>query len=404
MPSTPRLQQSGLSLVELMVAIAIGAFLILGLAQIFGSTKASFISAEALSRVQENGRFALEFLRRDSRMVGHMGCINDISHSLSNPPTYINHNVAVVAPQPAAFGLRFERPVEGFEANGTAPASNLTLGSATPSPGAISAWTPNLPSAAPAVDLANEVLPGSDVLVLRFAGEEFVPLASPFTDHANQRVTIDTTAIPTGFTVESGGIYAVADCDHVSFFQATSALAAGTFNAANEGGSIANGDNQRVWTDNQFGTGSLLYRGESLIYYVGRNATTNLPVLVRRRMGVTAGNASYQREELVEGVENMQVLYGVDTTQIRDDQVDAYLTAGQVASTDPDGAGPGAAPAWGRVVSVRISLLVRSPEQSNATNFDARDVGGVNVTPPSDGRLRQVYETTIAMRNRLRGA
>lgn len=396
--------QHGLSLVELMVAIAIGAFLVLGLVQIFGSTKASFISAEALSRVQENGRFALEYLRRDARMVGHMGCINDISHSLSAPPTYINHNVAAVTPQPAAFGLRFNRPVEGFEANGTAPAANFTITSDTPTPGAVGSWTPNLPSAAPEVDLANEVLPGSDVLVLRFAGEEFVPLASPFTDHANQRVTIDLTALPADFTIESGGIYVVADCDHVSFFQATSGLTTATFNAANEGGSIANGDNQRAWTENQFGTGALLYRGESIIYYVGRNATTNLPVLVRQRMGVTAGNARYRREELVEGVENMQVLYGVDTTQVRDDQVDAYLTADGVTSADPDGAGPGVAPAWGRVVSVRVSLLLRSPEQSNATNFDARDVGGVNVTPPTDGRLRQVYETTIAMRNRLRGA
>ena len=79
-PTMRSLLNRGLSLVELMVALAIGLLLLLGLVEIFGASRAAFSSAEGSARIQENSRFALEFLRRDARMAGHMGCLNELGY------------------------------------------------------------------------------------------------------------------------------------------------------------------------------------------------------------------------------------------------------------------------------------------------------------------------------------
>jgi len=65
-----RRQQSGMTLIELMVALAIGAFLMLGAVTVFMQSRTSFRVTESLSRLQENARFALETMEPDIRM-GH---------------------------------------------------------------------------------------------------------------------------------------------------------------------------------------------------------------------------------------------------------------------------------------------------------------------------------------------
>ncbi len=69
-------RQRGFSLVEIMVAVTLSLVLMAGVMQIYLSSKQSFRMQEALSRVQENGRFALEFLSRDIRMADFWGCAN----------------------------------------------------------------------------------------------------------------------------------------------------------------------------------------------------------------------------------------------------------------------------------------------------------------------------------------
>ena len=63
--------QRGLSLIELMVALAVGMLLIAGFLQIFLSVRSTYATNEASSRVQENGRFALDFLASHARMAGY---------------------------------------------------------------------------------------------------------------------------------------------------------------------------------------------------------------------------------------------------------------------------------------------------------------------------------------------
>lgn len=64
-------KQKGLSIVELMVALAVGMVLIAGILQVFLSSKNTYAVNQAMSRVQENGRFALEFVARSARQAGY---------------------------------------------------------------------------------------------------------------------------------------------------------------------------------------------------------------------------------------------------------------------------------------------------------------------------------------------
>jgi len=71
--------QQGLTLIELMIAMLLGVFLIGGILQIFISTKQSYRMQENLSRLQENGRYAIDFIARDIRMAGYWGCLSPSS-------------------------------------------------------------------------------------------------------------------------------------------------------------------------------------------------------------------------------------------------------------------------------------------------------------------------------------
>lgn len=66
-----RHKQKGLSLVELMVALALGMVLMAGFVQVFMSVRSTYAVNEASSRMQENGRFALEFISQHARMAGY---------------------------------------------------------------------------------------------------------------------------------------------------------------------------------------------------------------------------------------------------------------------------------------------------------------------------------------------
>ena len=68
----------GFTLVEILVALAIGALLLSGIIQVFTSLKRTDKVAEALSRVQEAGRTALDSLTSDLRMIGYKGCADPV--------------------------------------------------------------------------------------------------------------------------------------------------------------------------------------------------------------------------------------------------------------------------------------------------------------------------------------
>ncbi len=71
-PTTSDWQQ-GLTLVELMVALAIGSFLIIGAVQIYSQSRQAFAINESIARVQETAQFALDTIEADLRMASNWG-------------------------------------------------------------------------------------------------------------------------------------------------------------------------------------------------------------------------------------------------------------------------------------------------------------------------------------------
>ncbi len=72
--------ERGMTLIELMIAVAIGAFLLLGAITVFMQGRTTFRVTESLARLQENGRFALEALEADLRMAGYWGLTTRSEH------------------------------------------------------------------------------------------------------------------------------------------------------------------------------------------------------------------------------------------------------------------------------------------------------------------------------------
>jgi len=66
-------KQTGLTLVELMVALAIGSFLMIGAVQIYSQSRQAFVVNESIARVQETAQFAMDTIEADLRMVSNWG-------------------------------------------------------------------------------------------------------------------------------------------------------------------------------------------------------------------------------------------------------------------------------------------------------------------------------------------
>ncbi len=66
-------KQAGLSLVELMVALAIGSFLMVGAVQIYNQSRQAFVVNESIARVQETAQFAMDTIEADLRMASNWG-------------------------------------------------------------------------------------------------------------------------------------------------------------------------------------------------------------------------------------------------------------------------------------------------------------------------------------------
>lgn len=105
------------------------------------------------------------------------------------------------------------------------------------------------------------------------------------------------------------------------------------------------------------------------------------------------GNGSVTPQILVEGVENMQILYGVDTTDDTggtdiDGIPEQYVSAGNVSD-------------WSNVVTVRIALLVNSVDSVQGVDTGVYALlNAPAIGPLSDNLARKVFTRTIFLRNK----
>lgn len=376
---------AGLSLIEVMIALAISSLLILGLVQVFSASRTAYQLSEGMARVQENARFAVDYLQRDIRMAGHFGCINDQAHWVreEGDPQVLFDAVTSGSGHPQDFSVS----IQGYEAPGTTPGQNLTLGED---------WT--LAAGLPGHITSLNPLPGSDILVLRYLASEGAPVTA---------LTADQVTVPAGrwSVLTEGGVtaptmFGIIDCTHATVFPGTG----GPTVTATVAGTSFND----IYAPQNAGGLTTLHRAESLVYYIAAN-TAGVPSLFRARYN----GAAYGVEELVEGIENMQLLFGQDTTAVlsADTPPVGNITEQGTAAQTLTGAttAAGQANEWRRVGLVQVGLLAVSPNPAAAGQAEEAPqrlrVLGVTFDPAdtNDTRYRASYESTIALRNRLFG-
>ncbi len=348
-----RVHGQGFTLVEVMVAMAIGLILLAAVAQVFATSRATYRFTDGLSRVQENGRFGMHFLTWDARMAGYMACLRNstaLTNHLNNPTDYATDFVL------------------GQFINGHAYSGSGT---------GIIDWNPALPAN---YFTDGEVVPNSDVLVIRRGSDATHKAQPPYMPTPAAALHLD---LGNGLFVND--IVIVSDCKSADMFQITGPTnpdTTGTLNHSIGAVSQGPGNATKDLSKSYEGDAEIL-KLETLVYYIGRqnNDPNNPPALFRKqlRQGVLVS------EELIEGVESIQVSYGEDTNN--DGAADIYSKADTV--TD-----------WTKVVTLRIALLIRTPSNVD-TELDRSTyvLEGISLGPFNDNRQRRIFTTTVSLRN-----
>lgn len=356
-------REYGFSLIELMIAMVLGLLLTLGVTQVYLSSSDTYRLTNGLARIQENARFAADILARDLREAGGTGCLleNATITDIRDGPLEPNSADGVL----------------GWEYSGTAPTDSYTLTGNVPASEAN--WDNNAGDALPG-SISGEVVEGSDIV--------FVEGARGWDLNGNSVSNLGGSSINlTGNSgIEQGTVVHItsADCSNTRIFyqnnadNASSIVAGGNTNQT--GGTVPDITDPPMTSDLNVS----LYRSSA--YYIGENPDGD-PALYRQALHDTAAPAP---QEILAGVENMQVMYGVDTDATDGvNQTDTYQTAQNVTS-------------WGDVVSIRLALLMRSDtnvmEETQSRAFNLLET---EVNTQADDRVRLVMIKTIGLRNRL---
>ena len=337
-----RFGQRGLSVVEIMVALVISLVLLAGVYKVYLGSKQSYRLTEGEARLQENGRFAMYFLTRGIRGAGYIGCANlDVVQPniiVTNPPTDLIFNTASV--------------IRGYD-SGTWPAD-----------------FPNTPT---------NLVSGNSAILVRSASPASTQLS---TKMAPANTSVLVVGNPEGW--KAGDYLFVTDCAHADIFEATGVSSGSGTTTVSYGKSV--NDPSRLSTIYAVGSQMMAYR--SHLFYLGKSSNGTGDSLYE----VSGGTP----EELVDNVQAMSALYGVDTDG--DKAANLYDSTAQVNAIVP------ATNGWPKVVSVRVSLVLRSPDDhvvarpQSYTYYDASQTPTTKVAP--DHRLYAVFNDTITLRNR----
>jgi type IV pilus assembly protein PilW len=364
-----RNEQAGLSLVEILVAITISSLLIAGVIQIFASNKSTYRMQEGLGRMQENARFALDFMARDVREAGYLGCARNVLDQS-------RHNI--VLNPPAHFAP--ETGIQGWEFTGTGAGESFPL-NATDAALDDSTNGDWVSSAGNEIEKFN-VLYGSDILRVWHATGEPAPVSS-ITSGNPTLIRVDG-----GAGIDAGDFVLMSDCNSTAWMQVCDVSNTGDLSIGIGGDCGLGNDISKVPTSKA--ADAEVLRLMSGIYFIGKrnNDEQSPPSLYYVNLNRSDNDGtSANPQELVEGVDTMQVLYGEDTDA--DGQANTYRSADQV--TD-----------WQQVIAVKIGLLMRTVNEVDTnTHGGEYDVNGTTVNlVVEDRRPRKVFTTTILLRNR----
>ena len=374
--------QAGFTLIELLVTMAVSLVILAGVVNVSQSSMISNRALENAAAMQDSARFAVDMMSRDIRMAGFTGCTAHDPENNGEDSTRAVYNKA------GSFNDQILKGIQGWNANNSPNAGMVDNSTARASTNA-GPWTSSDGNIF--ADSYAQALVSSDLLRLWTVGDG-VDLVrtdvdagiAPITNTGPGSIEL-LTAMSTG-AFANGDVVVFGNCD----FRTIAQLCNVTTDVNNTTLTIEDGGSEGCENvvGDEFNTshvGAGVYRFAGISYFVGKrdDHEKTQPSLYRAEDEVV--------RELVEGVESMQILYGIDTDNsgnIR--SANAYVRADQVEDR------------WNEVLSVRITLLMRSFETNvvpKDTTYEFNGEQGVS----TDGRLRQVYSTTITLRNRISG-
>jgi type IV pilus assembly protein PilW len=340
----------GFSLIEFMIAMTVGLIMLAGIVSIFYSTKQTYLAQDSSGRMQENGRFSLISMERDVRAAGYRGCIGD--HLALRQSVFSTTANTVI--NPALYSDNFTVEIQGFEGTG-------------------GGWSPALdPALAVLVPSPN---PNSDILTVRAAVGAGVPVTTAMASKT------DNVTVAAGSGIVIGNRVMVSNCVKAAVFTVSAVTGTGTLTHT----ATDNATTNLGWA---FGTDSYVMPMQTTTYYVGASpAAAALPggLSLYRVRGTNAP------EELVDGVDQMKILYG---ESISGELVDGNVTAEHYVPAS-------GVTAMANVVSAKVSMLMRSADAAAVPVAQAYRFGGNTVTA-ADLRMRRAYQTTIDLRNRTK--
>ncbi len=326
-------RQAGVSLVELMVAVTISLLVLTALSAVFLSTTQSRNEMQKSTQQQESGRYASELIADNVKMAGYLAEFD--STPLTTPATLPAPCATTRADLLAAMPLHVQGVNDISTALGCIP----------------------------------DVKTGTDVLVVRRASTCAVGaagcdafLAGAYHFQASLCTPNDGSGAELAHAVST-------DADYATYYFAFS-------------------DTQADFTRRKTSCGATdfaaVYRYLVHIYYVANNNQTGdgIPTLKRAELGA----GSFSVVPLVDGIENMQIQYGVDTNN---DGIPNSYTSSPATTAD-----------WRNTMAVTVHLLARNTSSTQGYSDNrSYTLGDKTVAATSDGYKRHVYSTTIQIVN-----
>lgn len=337
----------GFSLIELMVAMVIGLIILAAVSTVLVNSNKNYNTTDSMARMQENARFAVEFIGRDLRRAGNVGCVGTDAEVRNTVNGY-----------PATGGVLLN-PLEGT--------NNIV---------ASGIWAPS----GLALALPDMVI-GTDAVTMRYLDmDNKIPIVQSM---PNESAVLWVTQ---GHGLVVGDIIAVADCSSADIMQLTNVNDAGggsgKDNLVHNAGSTPSPGNSTQKLSKKYGTDSAILKTAAHAYFIGQPAGRPNRALFRTS---PAGP-----QEIVEGIEDMQITYGEATSGNAFPEL--YVTADKVVD-------------WKNVVSVRVGLLVGTVANTADGQLGADTDSGVyivndaSITAKSERRIRKVFVSTFQMRN-----
>jgi type IV pilus assembly protein PilW len=360
-----KMRQHGLSLVELMVALVIGSILIAGAVYVYSQSRTTQRVSDTVARLQENGRYVLSVMEPDIQLAGYYGFSNspgDIqfisggSKANTTPAAKLKQGETIVDAVTNDCGDNFAVNVL-TTVDGTDQVTDFPL------------------VCDERVEDAGDIRAGTDLLTVRRSSG---PPADGEGDAVNNRLQLLVNRLnPNGMYLFKDGSLPTTPALEANLVQVRD-LVVRSYYVSNDS-----------LPDPTGGTAGFV---------------AGIPSL--RVISLTDG-PSHDDQELMRGVEDLQVQFGYDTGSY---DGDAAIDAG----FDEDGNGipdapngiatryvdPGNVPFGFQVVAVRVFLLMRADQPEQGFVDDRQYVlGSKTIDPPRDGFRRVLLSRTIQLRN-----